>query len=331
MHPSRSALRRRLAAVTAVALASGASVLLPAPVQANSLVGQLVVQASSSSASGTCSGTGNAVKQATIASSGTLSRSVLAGGTVTDSGDAADVSTWSSSASMTTVTQTGVPSLSVSGKISASVDAQQDDASDCNVTGSAVAAAVGILDLDSSGWISIDLSHSDGTIGVFVLTDMATMQVVHQGLDQETRTSTIWVGAGSYQVQVGAQVFVDDRSTSSPPRTVNGTVSGTVRYLPSGAAAAAQSGSGSRHLKLGNGVNCTDRQVLGIFSGKARALRTATFLVNGKKQRTVKNPSPGSAVVLRAASPTSRTSVKALLVTKKGKKLSVSRSYLACL
>ena len=332
MHPSRSASRGRLAATSAVALACGAATLLPAPAQASTLIGQVYAAAGSNSAGGTCSGTGEDSQQASITSSGTKSRSVSVNGTVTDSSDAADTSTWSASSKMTVTSQTsGSPSMVASGKLAAAVNAAQGDASDCNVTAQSAMEGIGFLNLDVSGWINMSVSHPAATTAVVAITDMSTMQVIYEGLDQETYSSTVWVGSGQYQVAIIAQANADDDSTTpTVPKSVSGTVTARIAYSSTGAAKATQSGTGASYLKLGNGVNCTDHQVLGIFSRKAKGLRSATFTVNGKKQRTIKSPSPGSAVVLKTGSSTSDASVKVALVTKQGKKLSTSRSYLAC-
>ena len=331
MHPSRSALRGRLAAASALVLACGVSVLLPAPAQASSMLGQAGISVGSDSAGGTCTGTASDTRSFSFSTNATKSASRSLSGTVTDSGDAGDVTTWSTSGQMSLTSRTGdAPSFTTSGKVAAAVDAQQNDASDCNVTAQASAQAVGLLDLDSSGWINVSLDHPAGTLGYVIVINAATLQVIHQGLDSESYDASVWVNAGSYQVQMAVIAQVDDDSATTTPRTGGGSFSGSATYALPGAATGAAAGSGKAFLNLGKGVNCSDRQVVGIFTRKASALRSATFSVNGKKQRSVTTPSAGQAVVLKAGSATSSTTVKVVMRTKRNKTVSVSRSYLAC-
>ncbi len=80
--------RRPLAAATALVLATGTALaLLPAPAQADSLIGQAQLYAASS-AVGACIGTDSDSDTLDIMSSGSQQKSVSAAGTVTDGGDA---------------------------------------------------------------------------------------------------------------------------------------------------------------------------------------------------------------------------------------------------
>ena len=331
MRPPRSALRTTLAVVTALVLASGTAVLLPAPAQADSLVGQAEVIAGSSSTGGTCTGTDEDTKQVNFLASATRKSSVSLDGLVTDGGDAGDVTSWAARASMKVTSRSGGsnPSLALTGKVLASVDADQGDASGCAVQSSTVVTGIGLMKLDSSGWLTMSLAHPAGTTGVVVVTDEQTMQIIYQDSGQESFHGSVWTGAGTYLVQTVVQGTADDDSTTTAPPTVSGRVGASVAYLPAGASRAKASGPGKAYVALGDSVNCTDRQVLGVFTKKANAVRSATFLVNGKKQRTVGDPSAGEAVVLKTGSATSATTVKVVLQTPT-KKVTVSRSYLAC-
>ena len=326
----RPSLRGPLAAVTALVVASGTAVLLPAPAQADSLIGQAEVIAGSSSTGGTCTGTGDAGDTIDITGSGTQQKSVSANGTVTDGGDAADDTAWASSASLKVTARTGAnPSLSLKGTVAGSVDAAQGDASDCDVEASAGFTTLGLMDLDSSGWLAVSVAHPAATVGLVMITDAATMQVIYEGFNKEALHASIWTGAGTYQIQLVVQGDADDDSATPTPSSFSGPATASVAYRRSGAASAAAKGPGKAYVALGNGLNCTDRQVLGVFTKKANAVRSATFLVNGKKQRTVGDPSAGEAVVLKTGSATSATTVKVVLQTPT-KKVTVSRSYLAC-
>ncbi|WP_395690165.1 hypothetical protein [Nocardioides sp.] len=338
MRTSETSSVRRKAVVVAAALAAGVGLtLVAAPAQAaTALSGTAGAFVGTNNAGGTCSNAGGDDAQSTTAfsSNGAVrTRSVASSGTITDSGDAGDVTTWSASAKMTLrAGQTSsTSSLSVSAALKARVTSAQGSMTGCDPSASAGAQVIGVLSLAHAGWVQIDATVPRGAqfvAAVIPLSDSLPVQTVQYSA--AVYHSRLWFDSGQYVVQVVAQVEADTDPATVGSTAVNGTLTASLKALPGGAATGAAAGPGRAYVALPGGVGCVDGTVAVPFTGKAGKAASATFYVNGKKRATVSSPRPGTAVILRGVGATSETTVRAVVKPRTGKAVSVSRSYLAC-
>ena len=338
MRTSRTSSVRRKAVVLAAAVAAASGLtLVAAPAQAaTALSGTAGALVGTNNAGGTCSNTGgdDADDISGFTSNGsTRTHSVASNGTITDSGDAGDVTTWSASAKTTTrAAQTSsTASLSVTAVLKARVTSAQGSMTGCAPSASAGAQVFGLLSLAHPGWVQIDATVPRGAQFVAVVVPLSqSLPVQTIQYNAATYHSRLWFDSGQYIVQVVAQVQADTDPATVGSTSVNGTLTASLKALPGGAATGAAAGPGRAYVTLPGGVGCVDGTVAVPFTGKAGKVASATFYVNGKKRAAVSGPRPGTAVILRGVSATSDAAVRAVVKPRTGKAVSVTRSYLAC-
>jgi hypothetical protein len=130
------------------------------------------------------------------------------------------------------------------------------------------------------------------------------------------------------------------QNTSLGPRTAQGSGTISMRYVRLGAAKAAPSGMGKAYALLPAFVDCGNREVPVVFTrravsgAKAIALYRVTATVSGgtstKLVKTIKKPQAGFAALVGGVSATADTTIRAVVTPKKGKKVTVTRSYVPC-
>ncbi|WP_205472784.1 hypothetical protein [Nocardioides sp. SYSU D00038] len=107
-----------------------------------------------------------------------------------------------------------------------------------------------------------------------------------------------------------------------------------VELRAAGSATGKAFGSGKKYLKPGDAVSCATGKVAATFTKKAKQVEKATFLVNGKKRKTVKNPKKGRTVLLPLPATRSNTVKVKLVVDPPGRRgavtKTVTRSYRGC-
>lgn len=143
-----------------------------------------------------------------------------------------------------------------------------------------------------------------------------------------SRTSTTLVRGGTTGYQA-LQLGVD--ASTGGPVSIKTTYTASIKLFRVGEAVGGPTGSGKAYAVPATYIACSNKSLTVPFTGKAGALKSAVFTVNGKKKAAVTGPfGKGLAVSLAGLNPTAKSTVKGTLTLKTGKKVTVSRSYMPC-
>ncbi len=99
-------------------------------------------------------------------------------------------------------------------------------------------------------------------------------------------------------------------------------------FVAAGSATTKPTGSGKKYVDVGS-RSCGNDKVTTKLKNKAGKASKVTYYVDGKKVKTLGKPKSGKTVKL-ALEAASDSTVKVVVKPKKGKNVSVTRSYVAC-
>jgi hypothetical protein len=264
-----------------------------------------------------------------------VTQSFAVTGTVTDPDNPADVTTLAGNASIrTTVTPIagGPATVTVTGSAAASANARLGSASVCDGHAYGNGYSEFGFKLAAPMWVTITGTGAGTGAGSASLS--VGSDAISVGVDvapRTTSTSTALLPAGDYWF--GANVSANARGASTgTPRSSSITASLGLRLDPVGAASAL-AGPGAKFVSLG-GRNCATNSVTATFAKSVKKKATQVQLnVNDKKRLKIAKPKKlrkTRSVVLGGLTPSAATTVSAVIKLKNGKKVTVSRSYLAC-
>ncbi|WP_205472783.1 hypothetical protein [Nocardioides sp. SYSU D00038] len=343
----RTRLRTAVAGLAVVGLPlAGLSALAPAaqaaPVASAGFGVGAHVYWDSMECTGTDNGDDDSGEQPANGATVTRSRSVTS--VVTSTGDAADVT--NAAASVTgrmrmVVTEGNLSELDLwaTGRATAT---PQKDPSECNVNAQANVEGGAQFTLTRPTWLTATVTGNKQTTAVVQGggEDRYILGGVGSG---GQHTSSQLLPPGQYEVQghIGwssnGSGFLDRagaRAKAAAKAMGEGTGRVHVELRPAGSATGRAFGSGKKFLKPGDAVSCATGKVAATFTRKAKQVEKATFLVNGKKRKTVKNPKKGRTVLLPLPATRTNTVKVKLVVDPPGRRGSVTktvtRSYRAC-
>jgi hypothetical protein len=224
------------------------------------------------------------------------------------------------------VTKIGTKVTTFSGSLTASASAKPALANThCNAEASSNVSATAGFVLPKPMWAEVRTSGAgDGNLQALVAGEFSgvTGAVVSRG----SGVATGYVGAGNAQFQAGAQATAYSDTPADQSTSQSGSFSITLR--PMGHAFAA-TGTGRPYVGLGS-RSCSSHRISGALTWRESRVRTVAINVNGARKITF----TGAAVRKRSfqlAVPSKRKAkVVATVVLKNGKRVTATRSYLAC-
>jgi hypothetical protein len=265
----------------------------------------------------------------------------------TDPGDIGDVTNMTAAVQGTAqATEAGglLTGFSVEAHLTATVNAAQGTATECNSQATSDLQSQGIFTLTAPAILDLRVSTTGtGVAQSQVLVQRSTAPVgqlieINVGLQDRSRR-LLTLTPGDYVVTVaGAAIAVEPDAPNDPTTTdvhvkIKGTLSGP------GLAPAAQKGTGSKYLTLPGGLTCSTHSVVADFTKKAGPKATkdrksviskATFFVNDAKVAKVKKPHKKTDVTLGGLPDTDELVVEARLKLRGKGTVTVTRTYLPC-
>lgn len=260
-------------------------------------------------------------------------------GTVTHNTDPADVTTMSTSSTISisaSVASGSVKRLALNMKSTFTLDAALGADTRCAPQGVTLQYVQAEFQLAAPGWITLASaapsvparpSSSELTTGISTADGTLFKSASAQSPFSGTRSERFFLEAGSYAF------FMNDIYSKLPPepgksyqKTSSTSARATLTFAPAGSAkGAAITGSGRSAVRFGAAVNCSKRSLDLTWRKPARQVEKAQIRVNGRLVRTVRHPKPGRHVKLTKIARTKPTTV----VVKVGRK-TAKRTYLAC-
>ncbi|WP_205472787.1 hypothetical protein [Nocardioides sp. SYSU D00038] len=270
-----------------------------------------------------------------------------------------------SAASTSTITNDSVPAdkstvrLGVSGQASVRVAGGQLAELAMRASGRAVAEKTDGTACDAGGYTGINARFE------FVLVRPSWVQVSMAGTSETNayveggapgdsfgvggsgggeRTLRRYLPAGTYQVFAGigwstGGPFAIRSARGNARKAVTESAAGSgsirLRVLGAGAATGAATGSGKRFVRLADAGTCATGRLGATFTRRAGQVVKATFRVNGKVRKTVRDPRRGRTVLVPGLPATRPTTVKVeVVVDPPGRRSRVTktvrRSYEPC-
>jgi hypothetical protein len=323
-----SPLRRACVAATVVALASVS--LSAAPAHA-AFEGGIRIDVSVHDRSGGDCTTTPAVDgdaPAIVDNGVAVTRSHTFTGTNVANGFPGDVTNLSASGTVrATASPAGNRLMTFKGNASAAARAVPviGDTSTCSTEVTAMAAAEAGFDLPAPMWASVSVSgKGDGILQAIVGSDVtATGTIVAEG----TGGAAGYVEAGDTSILVAAQA----RAYTDGPLTAETTAqSGTfsITLSPMGYSAAA-TGAGKAYVGLG-ARSCSTHRISGALTWRVSKVRTVTINVNGARKITFTGGAVRKRSFQLAVPSRSKAKVVATVVLDNGKRVTATRSFLAC-
>ncbi|MFT4261994.1 MAG: hypothetical protein QM572_01305 [Nocardioides sp.] len=261
----------------------------------------------------------------------TVTSSFSRTGTVTKSSATTDVTDLAQSASISaklTPINGGPAALTISGSSTQSV-VPRLSASACDVYAYSSAGFSATVDLPTATWVSISGSGKGrGSLQAYIASnDNAAGAIAYAFGEKGTGSGASLLPAGKayiYGILSASSVDSDDTIKSS-----SYTGSATLDLKPVGYGSAV-SGKGKKYVAPGE-RNCTTNTVSASLTKAAKKKASKVVVTAGGHKVTLKGKklTKASTVTLPVAS-TSATTLTATITPKKGKKVTVSRSYLAC-
>jgi hypothetical protein len=153
-----------------------------------------------------------------------------------------------------------------------------------------------------------------------------TVNLSHDG----TGSSTVYLAPGTYDFQAEARLNVNGWQAGLRTGSVSGSVHAA--WTPVGSAASAQSGRASRFVTFAGARDCGHGTLGAALSRRLRTkAKRVDLLVDGHRRVTLKRKRLATrSVTLTGLPATSRAVVTAVVTPKKGRRLTATRSYLAC-
>ena len=160
-------------------------------------------------------------------------------------------------------------------------------------------------------------------------------ETYHVGLLLDS-TDVLYLPAGQYNGYFYSEVSLS--SSVADSRTSSSVMRAT--FAPVGSQSAAAAGKGKRYVSLpATARSCAANSITTSITGnkgRAKQIKQVTFLVNGKKAKTVKKPKKGQSVVLTGITAGADVNLKAVAkLNKKAngkprKPVEVTAAYVAC-
>jgi hypothetical protein len=339
--------RRARTLALAGALAAGGLLLAPAPSEAGAVLGltQLGGDVNFNYNSGTCTetGPGDASVVSTFAANGVpVTKSVASTATITNTGNAADVTHMSASSKQTvTATSAGgqVNHVHIATSAAASVStAVASTGCDAYVQADGITEFQFNLPADTLVTVSgrahrmIGIFEAGNLMGPSTLSDVQAVVSYNIG-GASSATGLLRAGTGYIAISQ-SELEVDAADTASTVSS-SGDVAFDVTFSTPGVASSTQFGSGGKYVALAGGRSCPSGNVDLTWTkkagtGKHRAVTKATVLVNGHKVATVKKPKKKQVTHLSGISPEAGARVQVVLKVKGKGELYTDRSYLQC-
>lgn len=257
-----------------------------------------------------------------------VTRSWSAAATGTNSGDAADVTDLAVSGQITaSISPIGAGPATIKASLSASASAHPHIAdSACFGRAEASPQVQAVFNLPHPMWATITGSgNGSGAIQALVGDMSGSVAAVVVG-NRSEGSASILLPAGPTQVTVLAQVQVE---AHDPVRTRSYAGSVAIELKPLGTASAV-SGKSKGIVELGNRDCASGNVTLGLTKKAKKKAKQVLVEVNGAKVAKLKGKKlkPRALVVPAARAAAAEVSVEIRL--KNGKKVTVTRSYLAC-
>ena len=322
-----------------VALALGSTMLLglaPAA-SASAGAGQFIVETdfSTGGAPGCALGTDTSDSgQAAFATDGVgLSGALSSVATVEDAGDVADDTTMTAKSSgkvRATEADGSLNTLVLTTALSASVVAAQGLTSDCDSDASAMSGVQTFFTLAEAGWVTLHGAARGGVLQATLIDQTASHGTVVMSVGLKTeQTRQFFLPAGTYLALAIFDLGVATPSAVGDPTSAVGGGSYSLDFTPAGGATGPATGTGKKFVRLDAARACGAGSVAGSFTSKASKVVKATFFVNGKKKKTITDPSGGTDVVLRGLADASTAVVTVAIQLTQGK-ATLRRVYVSC-
>lgn len=263
-----------------------------------------------------------------------VSNQVTKSGTITSDSNLADVTDASLAASATvsstplgtaasaTITASGTARVSVLPRLGAS---------DCEASASATGGAATSVKLIQPTWVTIAGSGSGaGPGGAGDVTILGAGGRLHLGTANRSHgsvTALLPTGDVTVMVQVGAYAVVTSENVQL--RSSSYTASFTISLDPVGTGSAV-AGKGKSYVGF-DARSCPAGSVAVSLTKKAqKKAKLVQIKVNGQKATKFKGKKLKKRTVAIAAPASSEATIDAIITLKNGKKVTVTRSYLAC-
>ena len=183
--------------------------------------------------------------------------------------------------------------------------------------------------LERPQWLAMSLTGDDQTSVWLETSDGIATEVSLESEDVKGTTSSMhYLPAGEYQLDAGIG-WHPSHEGGSDVVAENGTASAKLRLYDAGGAVAAASGAGKRYVSLGDRVSCEAPSLPVRFTHRAGRVRSATFAVNGKVKKVVRNPKAGKRIAVPGFPRFGSGTVRVKVVTSKTT-TTVSRTYRGC-
>ncbi len=208
----------------------------------------------------------------------------------------------------------GVTALDVSVDLTANAARALGGGSACSASSQSAAVVTGTFTTSAAGLLDLHISNLGTGFGQHQITLIRTTpgplsgsQTISVGETGRTHR-VVSVQPGDYQVQVQlVAAATSSNAAGQPGPATNLKVRLHGDFKPFGVADGAQSGTGSKYVKLADGVTCASHSVTADFTKKAGkkakkgqkpVISKATFYVNGAKVKTTKKPNKKTLVTL---------------------------------
>ncbi len=321
------------------ALALGATALLgfAPPAGASAGAGQFIVETgfSTGGAPGCALGTDTSDSaQAAFSTDGVgLSGTLDSAATAEDAGDLADDTTMTAKSTgkvRATEADGSLDTLVLTTALSATVVAAQGLTSDCDSTASAMSGAQTYFTLAQGGWVTLRGTARGGSLQTTLINATAEQgSAVMSGGIKHEQTRQFYLPAGTYLALTIFELELDTPGVAGDPTSAVGGGSLSLDFTPGGGAQGPATGTGKKFVKLDSARSCGAGSVAGSFTSKASQVVKATFFVNGKKMKTITDPSGGTDVVLRGLADGSSAVVTVAFQLTQGK-ATLRRVYVSC-
>lgn len=257
-----------------------------------------------------------------------------ASGTITDPADPADRTTMSANAVArirATAVSDSFRSWDVEASVTVSKAADQGFDSNCSAWISADTQSVTGIVTREAGWFTITVDSRQPTNDF----GSVTLSANRQGGD---RAAVIYSNSGPVTARVyrpaGAYFLGHDIDlVATANGTETGSLSGSVRFTPAGSADGRAAGPARRLVTLPDSISCATGRADLRLTKKAKALKGVRSVVvtgTGAKKAKVAKPKPGRKIALKSLDLGRPVTVEATFTTRKGRTLSVERTYVAC-
>ncbi|WP_436698902.1 hypothetical protein [Nocardioides sp. BYT-33-1] len=240
--------------------------------------------------------------------------------------DKVNVST-SGSATVSSTPITGASSSTITGMAQATASAISHGATtDCDTNVDAQSGARGGITLTQPMWATLTITgDGTGSGGILLYSEDGGTQIM-SGKRSSASISTL-LGAGEVMFQFAAMADAEADGAEEGTRSYSATFK--IELQPVGSASAV-TGKGGGFAQFG-ARDCATGNVAAAITKKAKKkAKQVVIAVNGAKVAKFKGKKLKKRSLVLPAAPASAAEVVATITLKNGKKVTVTRSYLAC-